>query len=395
MNTTFKRCLMRLLCLILCMATLPAFADDRTADTYYFGGTGQETVYKATPLPNGNLLLNGSTQLGRNGVEQLSSRASHPTRAWLLCIDPQGEIVWEVISEEEGTNRYVTPQVSPNGEITVLYYNSPGQVTLSMALHRFSQDGQLLEKIDLPLGLNLVEGLMTDGFLFYHYETGYQVCDLKGNIRKLEIDKADRLTAYGTSAYIPHEDGWIMAGRAHNEDAGYALAQYDQNGKQTWYFTTGEYAEGIFWGPVFDDQQRMYVNWYKLNMETEEITDSRMLCFDENKQLIREFQLPAECCGGFVVTEEGFTFYKQWMEKTYTHIEFLTVDHDGQLLERRQAEKRREMIFGGELFLWNGEVWYHGDAEREANRTDDRKTDLELADCSLIRMKDCALATAQ
>ncbi len=73
MNRAFKRLMGRLLIALLLPALLcpAALADDQTADTWYFGGTGQETFYEATPLPNGCLLLNGSTQLGRKGQEQL------------------------------------------------------------------------------------------------------------------------------------------------------------------------------------------------------------------------------------------------------------------------------------------------------------------------------------
>ena len=89
MNRAFKRLMGRLLIALLLPALLcpAALADDQTADTWYFVGTGQETFYEATPLPNGCLLLNGSTQLGRKGQEQLPF-ASGERRAWLLCLNP-------------------------------------------------------------------------------------------------------------------------------------------------------------------------------------------------------------------------------------------------------------------------------------------------------------------
>ena len=54
MNRAFKRLAGRLLIALLLPALLcpAALADDQTADTWYFGGTGQETFYEATPLPN-------------------------------------------------------------------------------------------------------------------------------------------------------------------------------------------------------------------------------------------------------------------------------------------------------------------------------------------------------
>lgn len=75
MNRAFKRLMGRLLIALLLLALLcpAALADDQTADTWYFGGTGQETFYEATPLPNGCLLLNGSTQL------DAKARSSYPS----------------------------------------------------------------------------------------------------------------------------------------------------------------------------------------------------------------------------------------------------------------------------------------------------------------------------
>lgn len=75
MNRAFKRLMGRLLIALLLPALLcpAALADDQTADTWYFGGTGQETFYEATPLPNGCLLLNGSTSW------DAKARSSYPS----------------------------------------------------------------------------------------------------------------------------------------------------------------------------------------------------------------------------------------------------------------------------------------------------------------------------
>lgn len=151
MYRTFKRHARRLLIALLLPALLcpAALADDQTVDTWYFGGTGQETFYEATPLPNGRLLLNGSTQLGRNGQDQLPF-ASREKRAWLLCLNPDMSIAWEVIDDAEGTTRYVVPQVLADGRIAVLYYNSPSQVTEAVAIRYFTQDGEPAGEVSLP-----------------------------------------------------------------------------------------------------------------------------------------------------------------------------------------------------------------------------------------------------
>ena len=77
------------------------------------------------------------------------------------------------------------------------------------------------------------------------------------------------------------------------------------------------------------------------------------------------------------------------MEKTYTFIQFTLVGMDGQIRQQWQAEKRQDMFYGANMLTWNGEAWFHADAEREANRVNDRQSDLELQDTMLVRVADC------
>ena len=47
------------------------------------------------------------------------------------------------------------------------------------------------------------------------------------------------------------------------------------------------------------------------------------------------------------------------------------------------------MLYGSDLVTWNGEAWFHADAERQNNRVNDRQDEMELQDAMLIRVKDC------
>ena len=173
MNGAFKRHMGRFLAaLMLLMLICPAaLADEQTADTWYFGGEGQDMVYDATPLPNGCLLLNGYTHPSRAGQ---GGTASRQTRAWLLCLNPDMSIAWEVIDTAEGTTRYVVPQVLPDGRISVLYYNSPSQVTEEVAIRYFTQDGEPAGETPLPAEppFELPGDRCADGYLFTITDTG-------------------------------------------------------------------------------------------------------------------------------------------------------------------------------------------------------------------------------
>lgn len=390
-----KQRLLALLLALMCLtAALPALADERTADSWYFGGTGQDTIYVATPLPTGNLLLSGYTQLGRNGREMLNG-SPRQTRAWLLCLKPDGSILWETVDETEGTTRYVTPLITSGGDIAVMFYNAPSQVTTEAAIHIYSMDGELKQKVPLPLEVGLVEGCMTDGFVFYDWETGYIAAGLDGTVRKLELDKTDGVLSATVEGMLPYGDGWVAAGRTRDEDAAYAVAAFDANGKRLWRYGPAELAEGVFSNLCLQKDGTMLVNWYKPDWENDTVLESRMICLDANGNELWQKSLPDGICGQFTVTDKGWMFYKTWMEKTYAHILFTLVGTDGTVIEQRMAEKRRDLFFGTELFTLNGEAWFHADAEREDNRINDRQTDLELQDALLIRVEDCQLVEPQ
>lgn len=396
MKNVKKRVLALVLALLI--GVCPAFADDRTQDTYYYGGTGQDTIYDVTPLPNGSLLLNGYTQLGRGDQPQLTG-GGHPTRAWLLCLAPDGSILWEAIDETEGTTRYITPILTSAGEIAVLFYNSPSQVNTEIAIHFFSLEGDKLRKVSLPLEAGLVEGRMTDGFVFYDWEKGYMTADLNGNLQYIGISKENRLIITGVDGMVPYGDGWVAAGRnpraKHEATAenpfvqSSAVIHYHRDGEIAWLFSSPELSQGTFSNAQLQPDGTLLFNWYRSDEETGEVQESRMVCLDADGNLLWEKPIPKEIYGEFAVTDEGWVFSKQWMEKTYAFIQFTLVDTDGQIQQQWQAEKRRDMLYGGEMFTWNGEAWFHADAERQSNRVNDRQDEMELQDAMLIRVKDC------
>ena len=393
MKNLSKKTLALVLALLICLGACPAFADDRTTDSYYYGGTGQDTIYDITPLPDGNLLLNGYTQLGRGELQQLTGKG-HPTRAWLLCLAPDGSILWEVIDKTEGTTRYVTPIVTTAGEIAVLFYNSPSQVTTEIAIHFFSLAGETLRKVSLPLEAGLVEGRMTDGFVFYDWEKGYMIADLSGNLRQIGINKENRIVASGVADMIPYGDGWVVSGRTHHPEAknGFdwdsAIGCFDKDGQLLWHFVHAE-PGGDFSRVHLQPDGTLLVNWMLRDQESGEVVESRMICLDQDGQLLWEKPIPKEVFGTFTATGEGWVFAKHWMEKTYTFIQFTLVGTDGQIQQQWQAEKRRDTLYGSDLVTWNGEAWFHADTERQSNRVNDRQDEMELQDAMLIRVKDC------
>lgn len=396
MNRAFKRRMGRLLIALLLPALLcpAALADDQTADTWYFGGTGQETFYEATPLPNGCLLLNGSTQLGRNGQDQLPF-ASREKRAWLLCLNPDMSIAWEVIDDAEGTSRYVVPQVLADGRIAVLYYNSPSQVTEAVAIRYFTQDGEPAGEVSLPANapFELPGDRCAGGYVFSGYQVDTQFADESG-INTLPDAGEISVKSLAKRSVLATADGQIVCGFFTVEGERHAAVAYvDATGAERWRFSPDEYAAGNFGIPCLQKDGSIVFLWSRADPDTRETTAMGLLCLDQNGALLWELPVPTDIGTEFTPVDGGYVFCRTWQEKTYTHARFTLVDPNGQVVEVRDAQPRREEFSGEIMFTWNGEAWFLTNAERSSNRVNDRQDELELVDAALIRVNACEVVT--
>lgn len=396
MNRAFKRRMGRLLIALLLPALLcpAALADDQTADTWYFGGTGQETFYEATPLPNGCLLLNGSTQLGRNGQEQLSF-SSREKRAWLLCLNPDMSIAWEVIDDAEGTTRYVVPQVLADGRIAVLYYNSPSQVTEAVAIRYFTQDGEPAGEVSLPANapFELPGDRCAGGYVFSGYQVDTQFADESG-INTLPDAGEISVKSLAKRSVLATADGQMICGFFTVEGERHAAVAYvDASGVERWRFSPDEYATGNFGIPCLQKDGSIVFLWSRADPDTRETTAMSLLCLDQDGALLWELPVPTDIGTEFTPVDGGYVFCRTWQEKTYTHARFTLVDPNGQVVEVRDAQPRREEFSGEIMFTWNGEAWFLTNAERSSNRINDRQDELELVDAALIRVNACEVVT--
>lgn len=392
MNKAFKRHMGRLLIALLLPALLcpAALADDQTADTWYFGGTGQETFYEATPLPNGCLLLNGSTQLGRNGQEQLPF-VTREKRAWLLCLNPDGSIAWEVIDSAQGTTRYVVPQVLADGRIAVLYYNSPSQVTEAVAIRYFTQDGEPAGEVSLPAKapFELPGDRCAGGYVFSYYDTESWFAGESG-MRALPDADETAVKSSGGRSVLATAYGQMICGFFMVEGERHAAVAYvDATGAERWRFSPAEYAAGTFTEPRLQEDGSLVFLWSYQDPDTHETTATRLLCLDKDGALLWELPVPTDIGTAFAPVDGGYVFCRTWQEKTYTHVRFTLVDKNGQVTEVRDAQPRREEFSGEIMFTWNGEAWLLINTERSSNRVNDRQDELELVDAALIRVNAC------
>lgn len=389
MNGAFKRHMGRFLAALMLMLLLcpAALADEQTADTWYFGGEGQDMVYNATPLPNGCLLLNGYTHPSRAGQ---AGTASRQTRAWLLCLNPDMSIAWEVIDTAEGTTRYVVPQVLPDGRISVLYYNSPSQVTEEVAIRYFTQNGEPAGETPLPAEppFELPGDRCADGYLFTITDTGSVFANESG-LHSLPPEQEIAFIGKSTDSVLATGDGQIIVGTRRGAQRRAAVAYIDAEGNERWCFSPDEYAQGVFACPFLLEDGSLIFSWSLQASGTGETAQMRILCLDENGSLLWERPMPADLGPDFTPVDDGYVFCRYWLEKTYMRVCFTQVDPNGRVTGIWEAEPRQENGFGEQLFTWNGGVWLLTNVERLSKRENDRQEASELQDVALIRMNAC------
>ncbi len=253
------------LCLALCLLAAPALADDTTRDTWYFGGDRQDYLYTPLTLPTGNLLLSGATRSARGGQPESEGLASH---AWLLCLKPDGSIAWEVVDAKPGATRYILPRVQDGERISVLYFNSSGQVTTEIAIHTFSLEGELLTETTLPFTDALAEGMAMDGYLLVNYENDEftNIYVDEGSIRRIGKSEKGSVRSNGTASVLPTKDGWTVVGRVYSESQTMAaIAHMDAQGNEVWRYSREEPESGGFGLPVQLDDGSILVAWYVMD----------------------------------------------------------------------------------------------------------------------------------
>ena len=154
-----------------------------------------------------------------------------------------------------------------------------------------------------------------------------------------------------------------------------------------------KYASGDFGSPCLQKDGSIVFLWSHTDPDTRETTAMSLLCLDQDGTLLWELPVPTGIGTEFTPVDGGYVFCRTWSEKTYTHAGFTLVDLNGQVVEMRDAQPRREEFSGEIMFTWNGEAWLLTNAERSSNRVNDRQDELELVDAALIRVSACEAVT--
>ncbi|MBE5779495.1 MAG: hypothetical protein E7331_09235 [Clostridiales bacterium] len=119
-----------ILLFLLLVLLIPALAEERIDLS-----TPDADALTPYALPDGHIIFAGSA--GENGND--SNR-----KARLVCMNPDGTIAWDYLHQAKGRCKFSNIQLLPDGQLGVVFTNSPDQTTIEASIFKFSLEGELL-----------------------------------------------------------------------------------------------------------------------------------------------------------------------------------------------------------------------------------------------------------
>lgn len=334
-----------------------------------FGGAGRDSVYDALVLSNGNLLLCANTQDGMNGRAQLSGGEC---RAWLLCLAPDGSVVWEQVFGPEGMACVTCrPLELEDGRIAVQFHTSKNQTMFTVYTKYFSLDGQELSETkhgsDWPNLYSVGNGYFMQSFDSNWNSTGYSFVtpdwEPLWSVAKEQVIDPFKV--------LPMQEGCLMMGRTRfgqGEDRP-AVCLVAKGGQIAWKSEITGYDLGYFYsGKITQDGGVVAAGGVTQTAADGKETRLGLVAkWDSQGRLQWTYTSPFEggiITGFFDVAESSAGYVVVHGTKTDTQLGFLLINGQGQEIGRAKTDRKGENYRTFDLVEYAGGMWALGPVER-------------------------------
>ncbi len=125
--------------LLLCFLLVPAFSLAQTK-TYVYGGSGFDSLGGIAASADGRIAMTGITE-SSDGT--LAGRTRTGQCGWVLCIDQNGEVLWNFCRHTAKYERMEAPFFHLDGSVTVVYWTEQSGIG-KLELIRLSPSGEML-----------------------------------------------------------------------------------------------------------------------------------------------------------------------------------------------------------------------------------------------------------
>jgi len=125
--------------LFLCLLLVPAFSLAQTK-THVYGGSGFDSLSGIAAGADGRIVMTGFTE-SSDGT--LVTRTKTGQCGWVLCIDSNGEVLWNFCRHAAKYERMEAPVVHSDGTVTVAFWTEQSGIG-KLELIRLSPDGEMM-----------------------------------------------------------------------------------------------------------------------------------------------------------------------------------------------------------------------------------------------------------
>lgn len=135
----------KLIALLLCLVLLlPSFALAQMK-TYVYGGSGFDSLGGMAASAEDRIVMTGITE-SSDGT--LAGRTKTGQCGWVLCIDPNGEVLWNFCRHTAKYERMEAPVFHADGTVTVVYWTEQSGIG-KLELLRLSPEGEMMSIVPL------------------------------------------------------------------------------------------------------------------------------------------------------------------------------------------------------------------------------------------------------
>lgn len=389
-----KRTLAVFLMILLLLPLYPAMAQDASIPAnspIRLGGKGDDSIGKGSmlALSNGNLLLSISTHRGRNGQGE-TKRSNAWT--WLLCLAPDGSILWETeFGEDRGSMGFGSLTEQPNETVAGYVHYSIEQHSQYMQKRIYSlKDGSLVWKgePEKTTDDSIYVSINTAGSRYLREET--HDAQAKCEPRFYQLEEADGKVAWRVDAesiglnnlrgVLPVPQGTLLYGCLWEDGATGGTAKalvMDDQGKVLWSLPMKDLGDADLLSALNDSGNHALLSGFNYGP-----FDSKSGHFEYRKKFVlqldtttgqeiwrKEYPDGAQTTsptGLQLTTEQGY-LSAAIDTRDYSGFVYQLLGTDGTEQAPWQVTLKDTAIVGLNVFHWNGEIWQLYTAEQDGD----------------------------
>ena len=372
-----KRIVMYCAVFVLALMILPACSLATTAESpIILGGTGDDSCYSNLPLPNGNLILSMASAGGRNGEPEYGN---HVLKVWLVCLAPDGSVVWENSFGADRKGNYTTLHfLSLNEDDTfsgMIRYEIGQRAQYRQKMTFSCADGSLLyegEKVPDTVEEDSIyrQYFANDGQMIVSETLMSEMADKPRIIRLYNAEGSELWTLDATNAGISLLEGWVstpqgavLYGRNRstiNQESTPTALLVDSSGHVVWTYQPDDLKDGGLFNGILDSEGHFVAVGF-CNYNGEQNSSKQLLvCLDSATGAVlwqrtadmAQCRLPGnklmEINGGYMICAS---------DSNASGILLETIDTSGNKLQVWTESMPDYRMFSPRFLLWNGELW--------------------------------------